>query len=267
MDSTILNKIGNAVRIVHEHGPSGLARKLVQKVPYLPGAARLLWHAGIEHEIAFWDSYFRTKGLRWADTYHVRLNPNQPLQPHIVELVRRLESSVVGILDVGAGPLTYLGKVCESKEIKITAVDPLADEYDKILEKYNVKPLVRTKKGKAERLSILFRKDTFDLVFARNCIDHSFNPERSIREMLKVVKPWCYVLMEHRFDEAENQSYAGFHQWNFFSKDGDFLIRNRDKVINMSKRLSGICSIECSMECFNKNDGEWLVTRLKKKYS
>jgi len=58
--------------------------------------------------------------------------------------------------------------------------------------------LVRTIRLEAENLTDTFCPDTFDLVYARNCIDHTYNPERAILQMISVVKRNRYVLMEHK---------------------------------------------------------------------
>jgi len=91
-----------------------------------------MWKRGIKSELRFWDEYFRTQGLQWPDEYSKRLNSNLQLQPTPASLLPIQQE--VHILDVGAGPLIYLGKTYDSRRISITAVDPLAIEYDKILQ-------------------------------------------------------------------------------------------------------------------------------------
>jgi SAM-dependent methyltransferase len=171
----------------------------------------------------------------------------------------------VHILDVGAGPLTYLGKKYEGKHVNITAVDPLSDEYDRILDKYQIQPLVRTQKLAAEDLTKRFPSGTFDLVFARNCIDHAYNPKRAILQMIEVVKSGRYVLLEHRPNEAENENYSGLHQWNFsLSTNGDFLISSKFEKVNMTKKCLELCTITCEMVNEGR-DGDWLITRIQKR--
>jgi len=84
--------------------------------------------------------------------------------------------------------LTFLGKIYKGKRVTITAVDPLSDEYDRILDKNQIQPLVRTQKLAAENLTKRFPSSNFDLVFARNSIDHAYKPERAILQMINVVK-------------------------------------------------------------------------------
>ena len=224
----------------------------------LPLGTKLRWRLGIRNEILFWDKYFKEKGLQWSANYHLRLDPTLQLQENISKLIPE-DNETVDILDVGAGPLTYLGKVYENKIIKITAVDPLAKEYDKLLEKYSVDPLVRTEELEAEKLTKRFEENSFDLVFARNCIDHSFSPEKAILEMIKVCKRKCYILMMHIPNEAENENYKGLHQWNFSSDNGEFIISSKNDKVNFSDKFSHLCKAKCII-----TDDGWLRTEIRK---
>ena len=87
-----------------------------------------------------------------------------------------------------------------------------AHHNDKILKKHGIQPLVRTRKLAAEELTKAFPVNTYDLVFARNCIGHSYNPERAILEMINVVKRGRYVLLEHLPNEGKSENYQGLHQ-------------------------------------------------------
>ncbi|HET7892216.1 MAG TPA: methyltransferase domain-containing protein, partial [Candidatus Sulfotelmatobacter sp.] len=64
----------------------------------------------------------------------------------------------------------------------------------------------------------------FDLVHARNCIDHSKDPLQAIREMVRAVKPGCCVYLNHWISEGRRNKYSGPHQWNLFHHDGRFLV-------------------------------------------
>src|SRR6185312_774648 len=147
------------------------------------------WQAGIQHELQFWDEYIRTGGGPWADIYRFRIDPNGPLQPRPAALLPA--KKCVKVLDVGAGPLTCLGKIHNGEKIDLAAVDPLAVGYNQILEKYSISPPVRTEEAAAEELAKKFPPNSFDLVYARNCIDHSYNPEVAVLQMIEVTMPGC----------------------------------------------------------------------------
>jgi SAM-dependent methyltransferase len=257
----MFKKVRSAMRILARSGPSGIACTLRQRygIP-IPLSKKALWRANIDQEVRWWDGYFQNEVVPKGKEY-LRLRPDSLLQERVVELLPA-DRETVHILDVGAGPLTYLGKRCPGKAVRITAVDPLAPHYDRILSKYGIEPLVRTTKADGESLTTRFAPNTFDLVYARNCIDHSYDPEKAILEMIAVARPGCFVLMEHHPNEAEAVHYAGLHQWNFSMNDsGDFIIRFKAGEINMTQKHRAICSIQCAMTC----DGEqWLITRIRR---
>lgn len=193
------------------------------------------WGEGKASEVNFWDEWFKTKGLSWPDQYKERMNPSQPFQANLKQFLP--EQQVVAVLDVGAGPLTLLGKKMPGKELLITAVDPLAAEYDVIIRKYGIAPPVRTQYALAERLSDVFPENTFDFVHICNALDHSYDPIAGIRQMIRVVKPGCCVFMSHALNEAENENYAGFHQWNFSVESDKFIIWNKHSRIDVNDEL------------------------------
>ncbi len=173
------------------------------------------WKTALPEETDFWRKWFETKGLQWPDSYAWRIDPNYEFYAHLRPYVKLPQGSTVRVLDVGAGPLTVLGKVWPGYTLDITAVDPLAHEYDKLIDEFKIKPLVRTQYGHGEKLLDQFPESSFDLVYAENCIDHSYDPLLCFSQMLSVVKPGCYVATDHLVNEGTNEKYEGLHQWNF----------------------------------------------------
>ena len=251
----------NLTNLFKQSGFLGVASAIVEKYGLeLPLHRKTLWHLGKVSEIKFWDSYYRSKGMGWGEKYWLKFDPDLPLQPRVASLLQ--ESTEPKLLDVGAGPMTYLGKVYKGRRLNITAIDPLADDYNRILNKYYIVPNVRTEKLAAEKITSKFNSNEFDLVFARNCLDHSYNPEKAIMQMLDVVKKGCYLLLEHHPNEAEHEGYKGLHKWNFFAlPNGDFIINSKFSEINMTKKHRNRCTIKC--EVINE-DQEWVITRIKK---
>jgi SAM-dependent methyltransferase len=227
-----------------------LLRPYVRKLQqlYYDARASSPWEAGIDHEVQFWDKYFKTKGLDWPEDYQQRLDPNLPISDYHRRFIDPLPTDTVRILDVGAGPLTVLGKIHPSKHLEIIATDALAEYYDRLFEKYKVVPPVRTQLSKAEDLTQLFPESSFDFVNAQNCIDHSENPVRAIRDMVKLVKPGCYVALRHGENEAEAENYLGFHQWNFTIRDGALTIFGKTETHNMTEELAAIATVESHRE-------------------
>lgn len=214
---------------------------------------------GLREEVFFWEQWLETRGLDWPHDFVRRCDPNAPLAENLTALIDCPAGSTVKILDVGAGPMTHLGKVWAGRKVDLVAVDPLAPEYDRLLKRHRVTPLVRTMPGDAEKLLDRFARDHFDLVYARNCIDHSYDPAEACRQMVAVTRPGSYVYLDHHVDEADRQNFGGLHQWNFRAEDGQFIIAGRDGNENVTTALADSAEVECRIE-----DSRLIVTMRKK---
>jgi hypothetical protein len=195
-----------------------------------------IWTEGRASEIAFWRRVIATKGDRWPEDYANRINPDLSLQPWLCEYLPG-DATEISIIDVGAGPLTCIGKKW-IKPVNIVATDALADDYNTILHEYGVRPLVTTARCLSEELSVKFGVDRFDVAYARNTLDHSIDPLRCLAEMLSVVKKGGIVATEHSPNEAESQKYRGLHQWNLELRDGAFVCWRQDRAITIDRCFS-----------------------------
>jgi SAM-dependent methyltransferase len=226
------------------------------------------WQSGRKSETAFWDRYLKTRGLRWQDEFERRMSPELELD---AELAGLLSATLAAgeppkIVDVGAGPLSVVGKRMGGVAVQLTALDPLAAEYDVLLKKHGLQPPIRTQPGKAEELSDLLPKASFDLAHARNCLDHGLDPFLAVMQMLSVVKPGGYVYLKHRPNEGINENWHGLHQWNFsISTDGKFMISSRTTEMNVNQALAGVADVRCELR--QEADGEWLVVIIQKRSS
>ncbi|MBZ4418418.1 bifunctional 2-polyprenyl-6-hydroxyphenol methylase/3-demethylubiquinol 3-O-methyltransferase UbiG [Myxococcus sp. RHSTA-1-4] len=213
-----------------------------------PQNAKALWTEALPTEIAFWDNWFKTHGGEWPEDYKVRMDPDTPLQSFVEAYLPPGGEDIIEILDVGAGPVTKLGKRSANRKIRITAVDPLADAYDRVMAKYGVTPPVRTTWCHGEILTTRFAPETFDLVWAQNSLDHSYEPVRIIEQALTLTKTGGYLVLAHARNEAVNENYQGLHQWNFDGEDGDFIIWNRQSRVNVSKLLQARAEIRARVD-------------------
>jgi SAM-dependent methyltransferase len=193
-----------------------------------PWLARLrghhdVWQRGLGDEVDHWRRYLATEGDEWPDEYRARLDPDAPLQSELATLLHVADGAPVRVLDVGAGPLTIVGKVWPGHEVSVTAVDALAERYDELLAEHAIEPLVRTELCHSERLTERFGADSFDLVHARNTLDHGYDPVLAITQMATVAKPGGVIVLDHVRDVAAFESYQGLHQWNLQLRDGTYV--------------------------------------------
>jgi len=208
------------------------------------------WKDGLPNELEHWRHWLASgrdgafAGGRFDD-YEWRTNPNTVLQAHIA---RHLEpfappGTTISILDVGAGPLTCVGKKWPERIVHIVAVDPLAEQYNQLLKQLNIAPLVRVQFAEVERLSEHFPLNHFDLVNCQNALDHVYDPFVGIQQMLAVVKPQHAVVLLHRVNEGEREGYYGLHQWNFSREGDEFTIWNKDLHLSVNEALTPIADV------------------------
>lgn len=166
-------------------------------------------------ELRFWQAWLDSRGGAWPQEFRERLDPSLALHWEHCAALGTPEGGTALILDVGAGPLTSLGKVWPGRTVNITAVDPLATAYGLLLDERGIVPPVRTRPGNAATLSAEFGRDAFDMVHARNAIDHTEDALVAVREMLAVTRPGGCVYLSHARNEGASQGYSGMHSWNF----------------------------------------------------
>jgi len=168
------------------------------------------------------------------DKLLIHFTSTRELQIELSSLLDKLNlTETAKVLDVGAGPISKVGKIYRGAKIDLVAIDPVANQYSRILKSLNLIPVVETVSGYGEKLTKQFQLNFFDLIHARNCIDHSKNPILVIMEALRVLKPGGYFYLNHYLNEGQVAAYYGLHQWNFFEKNNLFYISNQDHNIKI----------------------------------
>jgi SAM-dependent methyltransferase len=90
------------------------------------------------------------------------------------------------ILDVGCGISTLLHYLPGERH----GIDPLADRYQTI---YDYPPGMAIRAGYGE--AIPFEDGWFDVVVCSNAIDHTRDPQRTISEIYRVLKPHGHLIL------------------------------------------------------------------------
>ncbi len=231
---------------------AGFINKVRQRVfpprPHIELADRI---ASLTQEIAFWREWFEGKGLDWPDDYRRRFNPDLELQPELAALLPMIPKVDIDILDVGAGPITRLGKKSAGRSIHLIATDLLAAQYDQMLADLNIQPLLRTVFADAEKLTDHFGRASFDIVHAQNTVDHMEHPPLAIEQMIAVTRPGGFVYLRHEENEGTRTGFYTLHQWDFFLDDmtGDFMLRHaHGKRYNLSRLFSRHGASRCYRE-------------------
>jgi hypothetical protein len=203
---------------------------------------RLWWRTRTSSEVDFWAGWLvGAPGTeQWASDRESRFDPDTEIRDLLVRAeLERNPAEEVSILDVGAGPVTWLGYRFPGKKLTIVPVDPLADEYDRLLREAKLDPPVRTVRVAGEALVEHFGSRRFDIAYATNALDHSADPFTIISNMVAVVRMGGVVLLRHKRNEGDSARYGGLHQWNFDVVADRLLVWNNAVKVNVGSALEG----------------------------
>lgn len=220
---------------------------------------RLWWRTRKSDEVEFWAGWLTgAPGTeQWASDREERFDPATEIRDPLVRAeIERNVSDEISILDVGAGPVTWLGFRYPGKRLTIVAVDPLADDYDRLLEEAGLEPPIRTIAVAGEALLEHFGSRRFDIAYASNALDHSADPFVIISNMVALVRDGGAVLLRHKRNEGEQARYGGLHQWNFDARDDRLLLWNGTAEVDVGAALEGRAVTNAWLE------GQEVVARL-----
>lgn len=203
------------------------------------------WFSGLDSEIAFWHTLITTG---YPDHECLRPEARTGLPFRYPELLAELGSAdeVLKILDVGSGPISCLGSIAPAPYvIDLMACDPLASAYNAILESCHVCPPVRTTFAIGEHLTSFYPRNSFHIVHSANALDHSFDPEIVLHQMLALCRPGGFLLLSHNENEALTQRYEGLHQWNIATEGDHLFFWNRQRRVNVTESLLDRAEVSC----------------------
>jgi glycosyltransferase involved in cell wall biosynthesis len=226
-----------------------------------------LWARGINDEVSWWQHWLSTEeGAKWKREVQ---DPRRALQdPLITDRIKSIAQDSISILDVGAGPVTNIGYTYPGKTVAITAIDPLAKHYRRILRSASISAPVTTVPCQGEQLLERYAAESFDFVYACNSLDHSYDPLLVIKNMLALTKKNGFVLFRHYKNEAKTGDYDGLHQWNFDIKSNDLIIWNEQREHNLREIIGAGFEIECRYEesaCYGGFQwSDWVVCVITK---
>ena len=202
------------------------------------------WRRRAPDESRYWIDALQSPDARtrFAD----RLDPEAEItDPALRPAVAEIDATEVSILDVGSGPLTAVGGTYPGKRIEVVAIDPLAEDYTRILRDLRFDPPVYPVACAGEDIVERFGEGAFDVSFALNALDHSVDPMLVLDNMIAAVSPAGRVALTHMRNEGERNGYFGIHFWNIDCRDGRFVIWNRDVEHDVGARLGGDFETEC----------------------
>lgn len=181
--------------------------------------------------------------------------------PRLLDFIQTLSvEHMPRVLDVGSGPLSPLAWGVDRQLIEAIAVDPLADIYGGILQKYGIDYSVKPVKGAGEEVAKIFGGERFDVVYSRNAIDHSVSPLQCVRQMVTVLKTGGILYLEGFENEGSRNSWQGLHQWNLSIRQGN--LYETDHAGN-EINISGPLPLQCLFEA-GPDANEWIRITFRK---
>lgn len=208
-------------------------------------------------EIEHWKKFLRDNAAELKDpgTWK-RIFPDK-LRPYAAELKKERP---LKILELGSGPVSLLGWGVEEGMFTVVAVDPLAGEYESIMAGYGLTHPIKPVRGEGERLVSSFGKDSFDIVYASNALDHVTSPRKCFENFCNIVRPGGIIYLEGYVKAADMQGWGGMHQYNLVPSDGKLLCYDIDgKAMDLAKGLAVECVFEETMKSADRAKGTCLV--------
>jgi len=165
---------------------------------------------GIYHELAFWQQFVKTE--RFINGW-VKKVKTPELNQEVADFILSVKNE--SVLDVGSGVCSLLNGL-----VNVTACDPLGDLYRLIFD-YERHKLLPPLPIPAEHLNY---SNQFDIVHISNALDHCQSPYNALIKLLDAVKTGGYLIVQGFCNEAEHESWQGFHQWNLDITDSGILM-------------------------------------------
>jgi len=189
------------------------------------------WVNGIPYEIAFWEGLFSNKKRIESLFSWSKYNKEIELTHFDVSLFLAQKQNPI-VLDVGCGMSFSNGDKLNGKQLNVSYIDPLAPFFNKIIEKKKLNlPMITF--GFIEYLSS-FVHHKASLIIVQNALDHSKNPLKGILECIESLEIGGVLYLRHFINEAETESYRGFHQYNISTENHELIIWNKETKTNIN---------------------------------
>ncbi|ABC79991.1 class I SAM-dependent methyltransferase [Anaeromyxobacter dehalogenans] len=197
---------------------------------------------GFRDELAFWDRELSGRGP-YAEDVRRRSTPSlMPLvYPHylepLLEEVRARTGAPPRVLDAGSGPLSMWAHGAEQDRIALTCSDALADAYRELLARHGLRPRYPLVQCAGEALSARFGEAAFDVAWMHNALDHTQDPGAVVRELVRVLAPGGYLVVQGWCREGTAERFIGLHRHDLWVEPpGRLMLRTLSAD---GRRLSG----------------------------
>ena len=152
-------------------------------------------------------------------THCERIFP-QFLLPYIRQFQER-DKTPVETLDIGCGPISVLRWGVLQGLLHVTAVDPLLDMYQIILERHGLATLPAISCQRelnicGEEITTVLAPEAFDIIFTRNAIDHAEDPVALVGQAGACLRAGGILVLDFNTREGSRQNWQSLHQFDLY---------------------------------------------------
>jgi SAM-dependent methyltransferase len=136
------------------------------------------------------------------------------------------------VLDVGCGPVSVLRWGALAGRMTLTGLDPLLEMYALVRARHGLDALPEIRcaveiPAFAEQLDELVPDGAFDLIYTRNALDHTREPERVAGLFAHKLVPGGRALIEVATCEGTRQNWNELHKTDIDLRDGVLVYRHQ----------------------------------------
>lgn len=150
------------------------------------------------------------------------------------------------LLELGCGRAEILNFLPLS--MKYTGLDPSSKCITELKSKDRDNSFIE---GYAEEIS--FDDNSFDFIFSVNALEHFYDPQKSIVEMIRVAKPGGYIILIAPNLEVPWAKINGVRHYAIFKKIIFWFERWTDLIL----RMFGVLKFRCIKENYTKTTGKY----------
>ena len=207
--------------------------KLLLKSLYYTMKSFIKRERNVSSEIYSYESLFLVK-LKDPVAFLESCRRNDNAFPEgIIGEVQKLKNQVFNVeslktLEIGSGPNSNLSYWVDNKLLEVTAIDPLADVYEKIMRKLNYKYPITPIKIKGEKILEHFGEETYHIVFAQNSLDHVEDPIKCFNNAYYVLKKGGFLFVCSNIKEGTRKSWTGMHKYDIYVENNELLLASQN---------------------------------------
>ncbi len=164
-------------------------RRLARRVYRRALGQRRLWRRALPTEAAFWSAWIASRGMHWPEDFAQRFDPSTPLQESLIlDRIDHFDDRRIRILDVGAGPATFVEMVADGREL-VVAMEPDPAFAEQLRVRFAGHENVQVVEASTDELTGGVVPAPFDSVVCFNVLEHVKDDSEAVCRLHDVLAP------------------------------------------------------------------------------